>query len=468
MVLLGITVWNVVAMLGLLGLPAGVTRYVSFYKGKGDKGRIKGTIVSALKISFPFSLLLALLLFLTAGWLSVNIFHESNIAPILQILSIAIPFWVVALIFLHVAIGFQDMKYYVYVERIFQEGFKLAIILILLYLGFGVFGVVIGWTMTFMIMPFLAFYFLERKIFPIFKNKITSISTRKELFSFSLPLLFTGVLVLIMGYTDTLMLGYFSLTYDVGLYNVALPIAASLGTVSAAFTQIFGSTITELYSLGKDKEMGKIYSVATKWILSIVFPAFLLMFLFSRQIIGIIFGMDYIAASTALRILSFAYLISSLFNLSGRVISAVGRTKLIFLTHFIGAIANVALNFYLIPLYNINGAAMATAISIVILFILSFLFAYHIKKMQPFKVIYLKPIFAAIIAILLTYVLTKYLLGTSFLILVLMLFVFLGVYLVLLLLFKSFDEEDLMIMTAVEQRFGIRAEFLKSVIRRFL
>jgi len=41
---------SIAVSLSLVGLPAGVTRYVSFYKGKGDKGRIKGTIISSLKI----------------------------------------------------------------------------------------------------------------------------------------------------------------------------------------------------------------------------------------------------------------------------------------------------------------------------------------------------------------------------------------------------------------------------------
>ena len=34
----------------------GIVRHVSFYKGKEDKGRIKGTIISALKITLPLSL----------------------------------------------------------------------------------------------------------------------------------------------------------------------------------------------------------------------------------------------------------------------------------------------------------------------------------------------------------------------------------------------------------------------------
>jgi O-antigen/teichoic acid export membrane protein len=37
----------------LVGMPQGVVRYVSFYKGKNDEQRIKGVIVSALKVVLP-------------------------------------------------------------------------------------------------------------------------------------------------------------------------------------------------------------------------------------------------------------------------------------------------------------------------------------------------------------------------------------------------------------------------------
>jgi len=61
---------TIAATLSLVGLPSGIVRYVSFYKGKGNKGRIKGTIISALKISIPISLVLTLLVFaLQTGFL---------------------------------------------------------------------------------------------------------------------------------------------------------------------------------------------------------------------------------------------------------------------------------------------------------------------------------------------------------------------------------------------------------------
>ena len=97
----------------LVGLPAGIQRFVSFYKGKGNKGRIKGTIFGALKISFPLSLVFAFLFFF---------------------------------------------------------------LVTLLVLGFGVIGAAWGWVLAIVLMPFLAIYFLEKRVFPVFNTKVKTIS----------------------------------------------------------------------------------------------------------------------------------------------------------------------------------------------------------------------------------------------------------------------------------------------------
>ena len=49
LVSLGVSAFTIASTFSLMGLPSGVIRYISFYKGKGDKGRIKGTIIGALK-----------------------------------------------------------------------------------------------------------------------------------------------------------------------------------------------------------------------------------------------------------------------------------------------------------------------------------------------------------------------------------------------------------------------------------
>ena len=445
-----------------------IVRYVSFYKGKEDKGRIKGTIISALKITLPLSFISAFILFWYAGWISIHVFHDADLTSILRIFSIAIPFSVLTSNLLSATVGFQDMRYRVYTENIFQEPLKLTAIVILLLLGFGVVGAAWGWVLAIMVMPFIAFYFLEKKVFPVFKTEVKAVSVDKELFAFSFPLLFAGIAGMIMGWTDTLMLGYFSSTADVGIYNAALPTAQLIRGIPAAFAAIFFPVVSELYARNKIEDLRRTYSVVTKWMLSLIFPISLLALLFPDKIIKILFGAEYIAGATALSILVFGFMIGAAVGPTGATLQTYGKTKTVMMVNYIGAAINFGLNFLLIPIYGVNGAAVATGFSLALLYILSFLFAYRAAKVQPFRLSYLRIILASLIAVLVVYLLTRYVIGVSTFALIAMLIVFLLFYFSLLLLMKSFEEGDLMIMRAIDQQLGTKSDWVRDIIKSFL
>ena len=469
LICLGFAAMTIAATLALAGFSAGVQRYISFYKGKGDEGRIKGTIIGALKISFSLSLILALLLFFYADWISIHVFHEADLTPVLRIFLIAAPFWVLATVFTSATIGFQEIKYRVYTFFLFKDTFKLIAIVIFLVLGYGVLGAAVGWVLAIIGTAFLAFYFLEKKVFPIFlHSKVKAVSVDKELLFFSFPLIFAGLASLITGWTDTLMLGYFCSSSEVGIYNAAAPTAKILQIVPGAFTLIFMPVATELYARNKSGELRNTYSSVTKWIFAIILPGFVLMSLFSVSIIKIMFGPEYIKGATALSILAFSYFVYALAGLASSFLVTYGRTKIVMGCSFICASINFFFNILLIPVYGIDGAAVATGFSVVLMSALHLFFVYRIMKMQPFKKSYFKPFFASIIAVSMVYMTTKYVIGVSFFSLVGMFFAFLILYFFLLLIFKSFEEQDLMIMRAIDERLGTKSDWARRIIQKFL
>lgn len=465
---LGFAAMIIAAALSLLGFGSGIQRFVSFYKGKNDAGRIKGVILSALKICFPLSLILTLLIFFYADWISIHVFHSPKLTPVLRIFTIGIPFWVLADIFNYATVGFQEIKYKVYTMFIFKDTFKLIAIVTFLVLGYGVIGASIGWVLAIIGMSVLAFYFLEKKVFPILNTKVKAVSVDKELFLFSFPLIFAGLAGLITGWTDTLMLGYFCTSSEVGIYNAAMPTAKLMGIVLGAFGIIFMPVVTELYARNRIEDLRNTYSSVTKWIFAIVLPVFLLMSLFSTPIIKIMFGSEYTEGAMALSILAFSYFVSALVGLAGSILTTYGRTKIVMGCTFVGAGFNFLFNFLLIPIYGINGAAIATGSSVVLMSVLYLFFVYRTARMQPFRVSYVKPLFASVIAVSVVYAITKYVIGVSLFSLAGMFFVFLFLYFFLLLIFKSFEEEDLMIMRAIDQRLGTKSDWIREIIKRFL
>jgi len=465
---LGFAAMMIATTLSLMGLNSGVKRYVAYYRGKGDEGRIKGTIISALKITVPMSLIFMGVVFFGADWISIHIFHEANLTPVLAIFAIGIPFWALTTIFNSGSIAFQQIKYHVYTMYIFKDSFKLIAIVVFLLLGYGVIGAAVGWILAVVGMSILSFYFLEKKVFPVFSGAVKSISMDKELLYFSFPLIFVGILSMVTGWTDTFMLGYFCTSTEVGVYNAALPTSKLLGVVLSPIGQIFGPVIVGLYAKNRIDDLRRTYSSVTKWIFSLVFPGFLLMVLFSERILIILFGDAYVSGSTALGILAFGVLITAMVGPAASVITAYGRTKIILWCSFFGASVNVVLNLFLIPIYVINGAAIATGFSLALTSILHLIFAYRIGGVQPFRWSYVKPLSASIVAVAVVYVVVQYVIGVSVISLVVMLFVFGLLYFILLLLLKGFDEEDLVVMRAVDQRLGLKLDWVRKVIRRFL
>ncbi len=465
---LGFAAMSIATTLALVGLPSGIKRYISYYKGQEDPFRIKGTILSGLMISFPLSLVLTVLVFFNAEWISVHVFREPELISVLTIFAMAIPFMVVARNFVLATIGFQDLRYRVYVNDMFQNIFKLIAIVILLSLGFGVIGVAIGWVLAIICMPFLAFYFLEKRVFPILKSKVRAIYTRRELLMFSVPLIFVGIAAMVTSWTDTLMLGYFATAEDVGVYNAAFPTARLLSVFLTSFGAIFMPVISELYSRNALDDLRDTYSAVTKWIFALIIPVFLLMVLFSDWILDLMFGEEFVRGATALSILAFGYLVVCVVGPTGQVLQAYGRTRVLMGMSFFGAGINVVLNYVLIPIYGVNGAAVATGASLAAMNVFHLVVVYRIAGLQPFRRTYLKPLTASVLAVSVVYAVTRYVVGVSLIALVGMFLVFIVLYFFLLLAMKSFEREDLMVMRAIDKKLNVDTHWIRKIIMKFL
>ena len=96
-----------------------------------------------------------------------------------------------------------------------------------------------------------------------------------ELLRFSLPLLIVSLLSVVLGWTDTLMLGRYTKAASVGIYNVSISLAKLLTFPLSAISFVFMPIAGEMYARKQSAELGRTYQVLTKWIFSVTFPIFL-------------------------------------------------------------------------------------------------------------------------------------------------------------------------------------------------
>jgi len=367
-----------------------------------------------------------------------------------------------------IARGFNDVKPRVYFQKILRNVLFISLLIAILWLSLSFLEVIYAFSFSIIISCFLlAIYVIKKFAFPIKKDGPYHTPIKKELLFFSLPLLVVAMLNMIMTWTDTLMLGYFKTAEIVGLYNAAIPLAQliPIALTSAAF--LYTPIVSELYSKNLVREIGRTYQVLTKWIFSSTLPIFFILFLFPETVLNLLFGINYVSASIALRFLSLGFMFHAFLGLNGLTLMVMGKTRFLMCTSLIAAISNIALNITLIPLFSIEGAAIASLIAYFVANILNSTKLYQLSGIHPFTWNYLKPIGISIILLALIYFLASHF-EVKLWILLIFLIIFLFSYLILILLTKSFDKEDIELFLVMEKRTGIDLEAIRKILKRFV
>lgn len=468
LITLGLAVYSIFGTLGDIGVPKGIVRYVSLYKGKDKPEGIKGTINSGIKILFPLSLFFGIFIFVSSNWISVNLFQEPRLAPVLKIIAFAVPISSFLSVFTSALQGFQRMDYRVYCRNIGEYFTRVALVALFVFLGFGVLGVAGGYVISVALGALLSFYLLHQRVFPFVKRKIKSSSEWRNLLTYSWPLMITSTVGLVTSWMDTFMLGAFKQAADVGIYNVARPTAQLMSGIPVGFGMIFLPVLSELYGKENKKQMGEVFRTVTGWVLKLLLPLGLLMFFFSKEIVKILYGAEYVTASTALSILVGGFLLSYFFMTSNRLLRTMGKTKLLLVPSFAGASLNVVLNILLIPPYGIEGAALATATSMAFGGILVGFLATRTVSFSLFQPNLLKTWLTALgcAPLLLLSMISNFPLG-AFSKKIFVFVLFLLVYFSGLVLLGVFDDKDLIVVKAIERRIGISLKPIRNLISRF-
>ena len=459
---LGDVVMNFGYMIALIGLDVGLMRHLAYFKEKGDIARLKGSFWGTILISGTLSAILILLLITFSRHLSLYVFKNPELAPILIVFAIAIPLCIFARIIGQTLLAFKKQWYEFFSKVLGRDFINLILVSIIILIGGSVLQIAIMYLIALTISIITGYIFLERKVFPFAREKTKSIFEHKERISFAFPLFFSAVFINVMQWIDTFFIGYFRSTAEVGIYNVALPLATSLGIFLTAFAPIFYPIIASMIAKGQEKNVHQVYATMIRWTYLFSAPLLLLIILFPKLIINIFFGEQYLAASTVLVILSLSYFINITVGLTFETLVSFGKTKLIFWLNSLAVIVNILLAVLLTPRFGIIGAATGTAITIALREIISFIIVKRLINLRLCSLIknYLKITLSLAVSLILTaiiYLLLREVLSLYFLMSVAILTLF-GSYFLLLFISRAINYDDYLILDAIGQRIGFKVE----------
>jgi O-antigen/teichoic acid export membrane protein len=207
-------------------------------------------------------------------------------------------------------------------------------------------------------------YWLKKKSLGIESAELEIIGYRK-LFSISIPLMFAQSVQFIMAWTDKLMLGAMTTSSDVGVYHTAFKLSMFASIILMSINSIAAPKFAESYAKNDIIGLKKIAQQSTKMIFWGTLPLLIVFFLFPGFLLGL-FGEEFKIAVITFLIISCGRLVSSFSGPVGNILQMTGMQSIYAKILFFGSVFNIILNLWLIPIYGINGAAIASMISVII------------------------------------------------------------------------------------------------------
>lgn len=181
----------------------------------------------------------------------------------------------------------------------------------------------------------------------------------------SAPLVLVEGLYLLMTNTDIVLLGYFADPDDVGVYFAATRIANLMAFIFFSLNALAVPKFAELHGAGKHAELQRFVRGVIHAMFWPTLAAGIFLLAAGEFILGL-FGSGFEAGYPILVLLMLGFLARAATGPTEYLLNMTGNQNAVALIYGLAAIGNIGLNLMFIPVWGGIGAAVATAISVLI------------------------------------------------------------------------------------------------------
>ena len=251
----------------------------------------------------------------------------------------------------------------------------LIFILIAIYIDLGIYGITISYLLANLIALIYLYYAFNKNVTkPKFEFDK---SFCKKIFIYSLPFAATSILYSIYYSIDVVMLNQLVGNYATGIYNATYKLISILTLLYSVYGAVVYPVMSKMFK--NDKKLLIItFEKSIKYLLLIIIPFAIAIMIYSTDIIHLIYGNEYDAASSALSILIWTISLLFVNGVCNNLLNASYKEVTITKIYAIAAVFNVVLNLILIPYYSYNGAATATVLSDLLIMIIQLYVIYRL------------------------------------------------------------------------------------------
>lgn len=450
--------WSI-AQLGvgvlLLGIPSATAYYVAFNRGRGDMENVK----RYLKTGFIAVVILVFIYLF--GLISINRLFPDILSLNKQLILFMISMFAIhgiGFFFSLVISGFRKPE----IGTIFAVTTPIISyfsVIFLLYLGYGFYPILVSIAASLAFQYLLCFGYvlknwgLDGKFHP---------GLLRGLVKFGIPMIFMDISNGLLWSSGVFVIKFYDNFANVGIFWAASMITGIMLMFPQAMLSIFSPVVSELFGKGDHTKIEQISTYIIERLLMFSLPVISILLLFPEGILRIVFTEDYTSGALAMQILSISAFLTGIYLFSSILIINSGRPHLNSRIMFTGAIVNVVLNIILDRYYGINGASVAALLSSLIILAFSFKYARQTIKLVVYRDRLTKILLSLASAIIIVYFI-KMIFTNLILAFVLSLITLPIIYFVIMLLLKTFREEDMVLIKSILGETKLSAAIIKTL-----
>jgi len=356
---------SIILMLVMLGLPAVIIKEIAIALNKNNTKRIKKVIYTSFKLVIPFGITIIVLTFLAIPKITKTFFEESLMFPLMIFVGVVF-FQIFSKIYSSILNAYgkiwqsslvdQALSFaFVGIGLITQTFLNIEITVVSVAILYGIARVLVA------TIVWVYWKTLNGQL----SKKNTKEFIPKELLKVALPLLFIQATNTIAISIDSLLIGSYLNLENVGIYSVAFKIAFVSSFLLMVTNAAIAPKVATMYAEGRILELEGLIQKVSIALTTFSLIFFTIIFFFGPFILSI-WGDEFIIGYLPLVILSIGQFFNIAAGCVGLVLTLCNQEKKFGKIVLFSALLNATLNYCFISYWGINGAAIATCITMVL------------------------------------------------------------------------------------------------------
>lgn len=341
-----ISLVTVVNIMQTSGIPQATSKYIA--EEKNDPHTI---LKSSLYLQLIFTLFITTIFFLLALPFSL-LLKDTKLIPYIQLASFIFPFYGIFTLYSGFYNGLHFFSKQAFIMTLYSIS-KTFLVLILSFI-WGLRGALVG----LIIAPAISLVYG----FQIPTTNHNSFSYKK-LILFAFPLVGFAFLSTLLQTIDLYFIKSLILSDTAsGYYTASQNISRIPYFLINSYALVIFPSISKNTSQNLHTNSQKIIRTSLRYIIMILAPITVIISATSKQLVQLIYSNTYLPAAPSLSVLILGMGFLTLFSLLCNILSGSGIPKLSFLLSGLSLIITSTFCFFLIPMFGLNGAALATTI----------------------------------------------------------------------------------------------------------